>query len=229
MQAVRGQSDQGFDGGNGAGVCVRLGLRAGDQDGVRVLADHLCYAAFAWRVVRWIRDRPPGPAQVDPAAALGNNDSMPSWREIEQDAPDFTFRVRRCFEAGTNKTLATLRRDGAPRINASEIEFSSGGEVTLGMMSGSMKLLDVLGDPRVALHSPTLEPPKDDPNSGPGDAKMSGSLVEIRPPVDNPHTEAVFFKLDITELVLTYVGTPADHLVIESWHPVRGWERRTRT
>jgi len=24
------------------------------------------------------------------------------------------------------------------------------------------------------------------------------------------------------------VGTPADHLVIESWHPGRGWERRTR-
>src|SRR5665647_3314765 len=27
-------------------------------------------------------------------------------------------------------------------------------------------------DPRVALHSPTLEPPKDDPNSGPGDANL---------------------------------------------------------
>jgi hypothetical protein len=60
---------------------------------------------------------------------------------------------------------------------------------------------------------------------------MSGSLVEIRPPVDDAHTEAEFFKLDITELVLTYVGTPADHLVIESWHPVRGWseEREPET
>lgn len=177
-----------------------------------------------------ILDRPPrNEPRWTPQPAVGNNDSMPSWREIEQDDPDFTLRVRRCFDAGTNKTLATLRRDGAPRINASEIEFSSDGEVTLGMMPGSMKLLDVLRDPRVALHSPTLEPPKDDPNSGPGDAKMSGSLVEIRPPADSPHTEAGFFKLDITEVVLTYVGTPADHLVIESWHPVRGWERRTRT
>src|SRR5664280_2467831 len=129
-----------------------------------------------------ILDRPPrNEPRWTPLPAVGNNDSMPSWPEIEQDAPDFTLRVRRCFDAGTNKTLATLRRDGAPRINASEIEFSSGGEVTLGMMPGSMKLLDVLRDPRVALHSPTLEPPKDDPNSGPGDAKMSGSLVEIRP------------------------------------------------
>jgi hypothetical protein len=170
--------------------------------------------------ISWLHGSPPD---------VGNNDPMPSWREIEQDAPDFALRVRRSFDAGTNKTLATLRCDGAPRISGSESEFSSGGEVTLGMMSGSMKLLDVLRDPRVALHSPTLEPPKDDPGSGPGDAKMGGSLVEIRPPVDTPHTDARFFELDITELVLTYVGTPADHLVIESWHPARGWERRTRT
>ena len=132
---------------------------------------------------------------------------MASWREIEHDAPDFAARVRSRFAAGTNKTLATLRRDGSPRISASELEFSSDGEVTLGMMPGSMKLLDVRHDPRVAVHSPTLEPPKDDPGSGPGDAKMSGLLVEIRPPADNPHNGAGFFKLDITEVVLTYVGT----------------------
>ncbi len=96
------------------------------------------------------------------------------------------------------------------------------------MMPGSMKLLDVRRDSRVALHSPTLEPPKGDPSSGPGDAKMAGSLVEIDPPLDNPHAGAGFFKLNITEVALTYVGTPADHLVIESWHGHRGWQRRTR-
>ena len=153
---------------------------------------------------------------------------MSSWRDLEQDVPDFAFRVRRRFDAGTNKTFASLRRDGAPRISASELEFSSDGEVTLGMMAGSMKLLDVQRDPRVALHSPTLEPSDDNQSTDTGDAKMSGSLVEIKAPVDNPHKGAVFFKLDITEVVLTYVGTPADHLVIESWHAERGWERTTR-
>jgi hypothetical protein len=58
---------------------------------------------------------------------------------------------------------------------------------------------------------------------------MSGVLVEIQPPASNPYIGAGFFRLDITEVVLTYVGTPADHLVIESWHEGRGWERRTRT
>jgi hypothetical protein len=153
---------------------------------------------------------------------------MASWHEIEQGAPEFAARVRDLFEAGTNKTLATLRRDGSPRISASELEFSAEGDATLWMMPGSMMLLDVRRDSRFALHSPTLEPPKDDPSSGLGDAKMAGSLVEIDPPLDNPYGDAGFFKLDITEVVLTYVGTPADHLVIESWHPSRGWERGTR-
>jgi hypothetical protein len=34
--------------------------------------------------------------------------------------------------------------------------------------------------------------------------------------------------MDISEAVLTYVGTPADHLVIESWHDGRGWRRDLR-
>ena len=51
-----------------------------------------------------------------------------------------------------------------------------------------------------------------------GDAKMSGILVEVDPPDDNPFPGAGFFRLDITEVALTYLGVPADHLVIESWN-----------
>lgn len=152
---------------------------------------------------------------------------MATWREIEEDAPTFAARVRARFEAGTNKTIATLRMDGGPRISAIELEFADG-QVTFGMMGGSMKLLDVRRDPRTAVHCPTLEPPKDDPSAWPGDAKLGGQAVEIPPPAGNPHQGAGFFKLDISEAVLTYVGTPADHLVIESWHPERGHQRRTR-
>ena len=144
-------------------------------------------------------------------------------------AAGFAARVRACFEAGTNKTLATLRADGSPRISASECKFEAG-ELTLGMMGGSRKLHDVRRDPRVALHSPTLEPPKpDEPDPAwLGDAKMSGVLVEIEPPGDNPFPGAGFFRLDIKEVALTYLGVPADHLVIESWSEAGGWRRRTR-
>lgn len=151
---------------------------------------------------------------------------MASWRDVEREVPAFAARVHRRFQMGTNKTIATLRRDGAPRISATELEFT-GGEITLGMMAGSMKLIDVRRDPRVAVHSPTIEAPASTPD-WPGDAKLAGTLVETSPPADNPYPGAGFFRIDITEATLTYVGTPADHLVIESWHTGRGWARRTR-
>jgi hypothetical protein len=150
-----------------------------------------------------------------------------TWRQIEQDAPDFAAKVRGQFEAGTNKTMATLRADGSPRISATELEFADGA-VTLGMMGGSVKLADARRDPRVAVHSPTLEPPKDDPAAWLGDAKLAGRFVEIDAPADNPHVGAGFFAIDITEVALTYVGEPADHLVIESWHVGTGYQRRMR-
>jgi hypothetical protein len=153
---------------------------------------------------------------------------MASWSDIADDAPEFAARVEERFAAGTNKTVATLRRDGSPRISAIECEFRDG-EVTTGMMGGSMKLLDVRRDPRIALHSPTIEPPAD-PAGWAGDAKLAGVLVEIAEPADNPHEGAGFFRVDIREVALTYVtGDPPDLLVIESWHAGRGWSRRTRS
>jgi hypothetical protein len=153
---------------------------------------------------------------------------MVSWAGIASEVPIFAANVRARFEAGTNKTLATLRSDGAPRISGTELEFGDD-EITLGMMAASVKLRDVRRDPRIALHSPTLEPPKDDPSGWLGEAKLAGVLVGIDPPAGSPHQDAGFFRVDISEVVLTYVGAPADHLVIESWHAGRGWQRRTRT
>lgn len=151
---------------------------------------------------------------------------MATWGEIAKDAPDFCARVRRRFGMGTNKALATVRRDGSPRVSAIETEFSDD-EVTMGMMGGSLKLLDVRRDPRVALHSPTIDAPENDPD-WPGDAKLAGTLIETGVP-DGPVPEgSAVFRMDITEAALTYVGTPADHLVIESWHPGTGWRRDLR-
>ena len=150
---------------------------------------------------------------------------MAAWAEIEKDAPKFARRVRARFDAGTNKTIATLRASGSPRISAVELQFT-GGEATFGMMSGSRKLADVLRDPRIAVHCPTIEPPEGEPSAWEGDAKLAGLAVPAGP-VGGP-AEGSAFRVDITEVVLTYVGTPADHLVIETWHPGRGWQRLTR-
>jgi hypothetical protein len=157
---------------------------------------------------------------------------MATWEELARDAPDFAARVRERFDAGTNKTLATLRRDGSPRISGTELRIADG-QVTLGMMPGSVKLADVRRDRRVAIHSPTLEPPPGDPGGWLGEAKLTGLLVDGGPMADAP-PDAANFSLDITEAVLTYVTNsrpdgPVDLLVVESWHPGTGHRRRTRT
>jgi hypothetical protein len=119
-----------------------------------------------------------------------------------------------------------LRRDGSPRISGIEVEFGADGGLYLGMMPGSLKALDLQRDSRLALHSPTDDAPEADPGSWLGEAKISGRAAEVsehRGP-DAPHR----FRVDVSEVVLTTVGQPADHLVIQSWHPGRGLERRER-
>lgn len=138
---------------------------------------------------------------------------MASWAEVEQAAPDFAVRVRELFQARKHKTIATLRADGSPRISGIETQF--GEDVTFRSMRGSRKSADLERDPRVALHSPSVDPPEDDAGAWVGEAKIAGYAV--------PTAEG--FRLDIAEVVLTYLG---GGLVVESWHPGRGHERRVR-
>jgi hypothetical protein len=152
---------------------------------------------------------------------------MAAWHEIESEAAEFAARVKERFEAGTNKTLATLRRDGSPRISATEAVFQDG-ELTFGSMPGAMKLRDMRRDPRIAMHCPTLEPPEGSPQDWAGDAKMAGLAVEVPAPPGSTDPGVGHFRFDIREVTLTYVGDPADHLVIETWHEGRGHSRQTR-
>ncbi|TFB75460.1 pyridoxamine 5'-phosphate oxidase family protein [Cryobacterium glaciale] len=153
---------------------------------------------------------------------------MATWQEVVQDAPQFAARVRERFDAGTNKTMASLRRDGSPRISGTELVFEpESGRVTLGMMPNSLKLHDVLRDPRVAIHSPTLEPPAGQPSDWAGDAKLAGVLVAIAPnPADPPGSSS--FEVRVHEVVLTYIDPDNTHLIIESWHEGRGWKKISR-
>ena len=42
-------------------------------------------------------------------------------------------------------------------------------------------------DPRIAIHSPTIEPPAGALSAAPRDAKLAATVVEIAPPSDNPY------------------------------------------
>jgi hypothetical protein len=150
---------------------------------------------------------------------------MASWEEILAEEPPFAHAVAACFAVRKHCTVATLRSDGSPRISGIEVEFA-GGQLWLGMMPASVKAVDLRRDPRLALHSPTVDPSDDDPSGWGGEAKIAGKAVEVTDPtrIDQPHR----FRIDITEVVLTRVGRPANHLVIESWHPGRGLRQRQR-
>lgn len=149
---------------------------------------------------------------------------MVSWSELSATEADLARRVHQVFEVRKHKTLATLRRDGSPRISGIETRFADG-EVWLGMMLGSVKAADLRRDSRLALHSPTVDPPEDDPGSWPGEAKIAGrALAEpAAEPGDQPSGR---FRIDIEEVVFTFVH--AGHLVIESWNQRQGLRRRGR-
>jgi hypothetical protein len=144
---------------------------------------------------------------------------MATWSEVHRDAPEFAARVRALFDARKHKTMATLRRDGSPRISGIELRFDAE-RVTFGMMDGSMKALDVRRDPRVAFHSPSVDPPEPDNSAWVGEAKLSGRAVA------RSDDEGGGYEVDIDEVALTYLD--GDRLVIESWHPGVGRRRRTR-
>jgi Pyridoxamine 5'-phosphate oxidase len=148
---------------------------------------------------------------------------MARWAEVEEQAPELASEARELFDAFTHKTLATIRRDGSPRISGSETNFRDG-ELYLGSMWRSMKALDLQRDPRFALHSGSP-----DPTAGwRGDAKLAGRVEEITDPdrvleVNGSEVgKSHLFRCDVTELVVVRLSEARDALVIESWHEGRG-------
>ena len=149
---------------------------------------------------------------------------MATWQEFSDSAPDLARAVRDRFALRKHCTMATLRKDGSPRISGTEVELSDG-QVWIGSMPGAMKALDLRRDPRVALHSPTVDPPEDCPSDWPGEAKIAGRAVEVDN--DDPDDSSHRFRIEIDETVLTRVS--GDSLRIQSWHPGRGVEEKLRS
>ena len=55
--------------------------------------------------------------------------------------------------------------------------------------------------------------------------RPSSPVGRSRLPIPSADQASHRFRVDVTEVALTRVGEPADHLVIESWHQGRGFER----
>jgi Pyridoxamine 5'-phosphate oxidase len=152
------------------------------------------------------------------------------WSEIEAEAPELASLARSRFDAHAHKTLATLRRDGSPRISGIEMEFRDG-EVLFGGMWKGVKALDLQRDPRFALHGGS-----DDPPGWSGDAKIAGRAEEITDESRKaelssggaPSGPYHLFRAEIDELVVVRLNASRTKLIIESWHEGRGRSRRER-
>jgi hypothetical protein len=149
---------------------------------------------------------------------------MPSWKEFEAAAPELAAQVRERLDAHTHKTIATIRRDGSPRISGTETTFRDG-ELWIGSMWQARKAHDLQRDPRFALHSGS-----DEPSSWKGDAKLAGVAEEITDPErvqeingdSAPPGPSHLFRLDLREVSTVGLNDERNAIVIRVWTPDRG-------
>jgi pyridoxamine 5'-phosphate oxidase-like protein len=142
---------------------------------------------------------------------------MATWKAFEEEAGDLAAAIRRRFEAEKAHVLATVRKDGSPRVSGSEVDFR-GPDLSFGSMLGARKARDLQRDGRCAIHA--------HPGEG-GDAKVAGVAVELGGPDKALHTtgneppgDFHAFRLELTEAALTAVE--GDELIVTLWRPGEG-------
>jgi hypothetical protein len=149
---------------------------------------------------------------------------MATWTDFESTAPGLAERVRARLDSHTHKTLATVRRDGSPRISGTETVLRDG-ELWIGSMWQARKARDLQRDPRFALHSGS-----DDPPGWSGDAKLAGVVEEVTDPQrvraingdSAPAGPSHLFRLDLREVSTVGLDEERKALVIEVWTPAGG-------
>jgi hypothetical protein len=145
-----------------------------------------------------------------------------SWADFEAQAPELAARARELLDAHKHKTLATLRKDGSPRISGTECEIVDG-ELQFGSMWRGVKALDLLRDPRFALHSASEDPPE-----WPGDAKLAGTVTETVVESEAHGGQYHLFRCDISEVVVVGLTPDRKKLAVDAWHSGRGLTRIER-
>lgn len=145
------------------------------------------------------------------------------WCDVENRQP-------RLAELGRGKLLgprvvlvATIRRDGTPRLSAVE-PFVLDGELWLSMLWNSRKATDLLRDPRMLVHSVVTGP-----DGGDGEFKVRGTVrAETAADVQRRYSDAVaealgwrpvpgkfhLFAVDIDDItVIRYDSSTGDQFV----------------
>lgn len=112
------------------------------------------------------------------------------WAEFETAAPELAQLGRTIFERDQVALLGTIRRDGSPRISPAEPDITNG-RLYFGMIWQSYKALDLLRDPRCAVHGLIHNRFGDG-----GEFKLHGRAIEITNLAERVlYREAIFQRI----------------------------------
>jgi Pyridoxamine 5'-phosphate oxidase len=156
-----------------------------------------------------------------------------TWRDLESAAPEIAHLGRERLELARVALLATLRKDGSPRISPVE-PFLTQGHLIFGAMSWSLKTRDLLRDPRCVLHSAIT-----DPDSGEGELKLYGQATEADEEIrsscrdgwwlERPPDAATVFDLTIEQATFISWDTEQGQMTVRRWSPRRGYTKTRRS
>ena len=95
------------------------------------------------------------------------------WSDLQDQQPRLGALAHDRLVAPGVLLVATVRRDGTPRLSPVE-PFVLDGDLWLSMLLGSLKAADLLRDPRVLVHSIVTGP-----DGGEGEMKVRGTAVDV--------------------------------------------------
>ncbi len=154
------------------------------------------------------------------------------WAAFASASSTLAHDIAQRFASHRHVVMATIRRDGAPRMSGMEAPIRDG-HMWLGMDHDSAKAADLRSDPRLGLHSAP-----DDEELTAGDARIEGFAV----PADAAQIELfvrghdheiddtadmALFTVAIARAVL--VKVEGRQLLVQTWTPSRGATERRIT
>lgn len=167
---------------------------------------------------------------------VGTVPHMATWTEFAAEAPQIAELAERRLAATGLMMLATLRRDGFPRISPMEPVLADDrlvlheGRLWLGMMPGSTKARDLQRDGRFGIHTATA-----DKMVAEGDVKMWGVATQVTDhatlaqfsddifvSVGHRFEVGDFDAFDVDLLGASSVAMRDDTMFVTTWRPGAG-------
>ena len=156
---------------------------------------------------------------------------MASFADVHSAEPDLADRVVAILSSTTNAVLATIRRDGSPRLSGADPYFQEG-QLRIWSMPRARKGQDLRRDPRVAMHSIPWDSRRlrdGAADVGQADAKVSGQAVLVTDDDERsdfrawltserglePPEDWDLFTIDVDVLAVIFVED--GQLVVDRW------------